>query len=266
MKTKPVNSSDFTLFPSAQYYNSDLSIWISVDPLADNYPNLSPYTYCRDNPIVFVDPNGMFDIENGTIEKGDNLTDITKQINAKYHTSLTIADIAKGNNIKDPNVIKAGDKIILPGQEVELNFDINKLKVTDKTYGVDMPGLSWKAISGREGYQSLEFQNVADKGPIPEGSYMVDPAKTQSLVSDYKAYSKWEGGYWSKGRKNAWGTIRTWITPMEGTNTYGRSGFSIHSGKEPGSAGCIDLTNNNKKFHDWLKSYGKPVKLNVSYQ
>ncbi len=52
---------------SARYYpsaplrnrNSDLSIWISVDPLSDKYPNLSPYTYCADNPVKLVDPKGM---------------------------------------------------------------------------------------------------------------------------------------------------------------------------------------------------------------
>ena len=43
----------------ARYYNSDLSIWISVDPLADKYPKLSPYTYCADNPVRLVDPEGQ---------------------------------------------------------------------------------------------------------------------------------------------------------------------------------------------------------------
>ena len=42
----------------SRYYNSDLSIWLSVDPMSDKYPNLSPYTYCADNPIKLVDPNG----------------------------------------------------------------------------------------------------------------------------------------------------------------------------------------------------------------
>ena len=43
----------------ARYYDSDLSIWLSVDPLAGKYPNLSPYVYCANNPINMVDPNGM---------------------------------------------------------------------------------------------------------------------------------------------------------------------------------------------------------------
>ena len=32
---------------------------LSVDPLADKYPNVSPYAYCTWNPVVYVDPNGM---------------------------------------------------------------------------------------------------------------------------------------------------------------------------------------------------------------
>ena len=42
----------------ARYYRSDLSIWLSVDPMSDKYPSLSPYVYCADNPIKLVDPNG----------------------------------------------------------------------------------------------------------------------------------------------------------------------------------------------------------------
>jgi len=42
----------------ARYYNSDISIWLSVDPLADKYPSLSPYMYCAGNPVMLVDPDG----------------------------------------------------------------------------------------------------------------------------------------------------------------------------------------------------------------
>ncbi len=52
------SSSTFPPLPAARYYHSDLSIWLSVDPLADKYPSMSPYTYCADNPVKLVDPNG----------------------------------------------------------------------------------------------------------------------------------------------------------------------------------------------------------------
>ena len=43
----------------ARYYTDRLSIWLSVDPLADKYPHLSPYAYCADNPVKYIDPDGM---------------------------------------------------------------------------------------------------------------------------------------------------------------------------------------------------------------
>jgi RHS repeat-associated protein len=42
----------------SRYYSSDLSIWLSVDPMADKYSSLSPYTYCANNPVKLVDPKG----------------------------------------------------------------------------------------------------------------------------------------------------------------------------------------------------------------
>jgi len=43
----------------ARYYSSGLSVWLSVDPLAGNYPSMSPYMYTAGNPIMLVDPDGM---------------------------------------------------------------------------------------------------------------------------------------------------------------------------------------------------------------
>ena len=43
----------------SRYYSSDLSIWLSVDPMSAKYPSLSPYTYCANNPIMLFDPNGQ---------------------------------------------------------------------------------------------------------------------------------------------------------------------------------------------------------------
>ena len=48
----------------ARYYQSDLSVWLSVDPLAARYPSTSPFMYVRGNPIMLVDPNGMNDKPN----------------------------------------------------------------------------------------------------------------------------------------------------------------------------------------------------------
>ena len=42
----------------ARYYVPEIPIWLSVDPLADKYPNISPYAYAAWNPIKYVDPDG----------------------------------------------------------------------------------------------------------------------------------------------------------------------------------------------------------------
>jgi len=42
----------------ARYYDSDLSIWLSVDPLAGKFPHISPYAAFNNNPIIYIDPDG----------------------------------------------------------------------------------------------------------------------------------------------------------------------------------------------------------------
>ena len=41
-----------------RFYDSQLSFWLSVDPMRRKYPNMSPFVYCANNPIKLVDPNG----------------------------------------------------------------------------------------------------------------------------------------------------------------------------------------------------------------
>ena len=69
-RPKPTANSSFTFsakerdpetgysYFGSRYYNSDLSIWLSVDPMAAKYPSFSPYVYCANNPVKLVDPNG----------------------------------------------------------------------------------------------------------------------------------------------------------------------------------------------------------------
>ena len=43
----------------ARYMDHELmTMWLSVDQLADKYPSISPYAYCAWNPLKLVDPDG----------------------------------------------------------------------------------------------------------------------------------------------------------------------------------------------------------------
>ena len=88
----------------SRYYSSDLSIWLSVDPMSDKYASLSPYTYCANNPVKLVDPNG---------------DTIAVVINQKRYTY-------DGNNLVDKNGnIATFGKNTFGGRVLS---DLNKLK------------------------------------------------------------------------------------------------------------------------------------------
>ena len=76
------------------------------------------------------------------------------------------------------------------------------------------------------------------------------------------------------GGSFAWGYYRVWIENPDIVNVYNyelktlitRSGFSIHGGITPGSAGCIDLYKNaNRFFRRLRKSLSDNIRLNVNY-
>ncbi len=75
-------------------YNSALSLWLAVGPLSDKYPNLSPYVYCANNPVVMKDEDGR-DYE---VVVDDEKKTIT--IRATYYTSKEFySDLQKGLDV-----------------------------------------------------------------------------------------------------------------------------------------------------------------------
>jgi RHS repeat-associated protein len=43
----------------ARYFDPRTGIFLGVDPLFELYPGWSVYSYCKNNPVVYIDPTGM---------------------------------------------------------------------------------------------------------------------------------------------------------------------------------------------------------------
>jgi len=51
--------SGFHYYGARYYWSEVLTGWLSVDPMSDKYPSISPYVYCVWNPVRVVDPDGQ---------------------------------------------------------------------------------------------------------------------------------------------------------------------------------------------------------------
>jgi len=126
----------------ARYYDPNISIWLSVDPLSDEYPNHSPYTYALNNPIKVIDPNGMStDWVETTADDG------SKQVVWK-------PEVTKPSDV-DP---KSGDKYL-----------------GKAGYGVENDQLTWYGEDGKKTPTAMSLPEVEING-----GEMSDHARTMS--------------------------------------------------------------------------------------
>ena len=87
----------------ARYMDHELmTMWLSVDPMADKYPSISPYAYCAWNPVKLVDPDGreinpVYDLSGsflGTDDQGLQGDPIIMD-NSKFKQGMSHSDAMK---------------------------------------------------------------------------------------------------------------------------------------------------------------------------
>ena len=108
--------------PSARYYNSDRSIWISVDPMTNKYTNLSPYVYCANNPVRLVDENGR-EVVNPYTAKVAETKNVISKIKQMMDEGNCDVRLAKGALRTQKRMLREYEKL-----ERNANFAIAALK------------------------------------------------------------------------------------------------------------------------------------------
>ena len=97
----------------ARYYDSFTCRWNAVDPLAILYCQSSTYQYCLNNPVKYIDPFGLWTIDdNGhlTAEDGDDLNTFAEYMNVspQYAYDLLFSQGIDPMNIDTGTIYNTG--------------------------------------------------------------------------------------------------------------------------------------------------------------
>jgi RHS repeat-associated protein len=104
----------------ARYYDSDLSIFLSVDPMASKYPSLTPYAYVANNPIKLIDPNGEEIEFNSFIDKV--YVAVMCVINKDFRNNVNKLAASKETYVFNYSK-KGGNDFSTDGNKLFINYD-----------------------------------------------------------------------------------------------------------------------------------------------
>jgi RHS repeat-associated protein len=108
LNSKELDSETGMHYYGARYHHPKLSVWMSVDPKAAEMPSWSPYSFAFNNPIFFIDPDGMkptpsqaasmawhiYDGKKGDVVDGWTLSDVyTNKDNLGYKAGLYTREV-----------------------------------------------------------------------------------------------------------------------------------------------------------------------------
>jgi len=94
---------------SARYYDPAFPVFTTVDPLAEKYYEVSPYAYCLNNPIKYIDPDGRKVVVSGTKVYREQVKKDLKQIEKdNSDVGKMIKDLIQSDHVHKIEMPKKG--------------------------------------------------------------------------------------------------------------------------------------------------------------
>lgn len=141
----------------ARFYNPDIARWLTQDPLAEKYYNISPYTYCAGNPTNYVDLLGLdiyrYDYKTGKMTRMIENDDEYDQVGKFKYNKETGTYTLKTNK-------KGEARILIDNIEKGILHDGIDFKNEDNVVNVGAPGQA--SVKGFESF-IVDFSDMIDK-------------------------------------------------------------------------------------------------------
>lgn len=85
------------------------SRWMSPDPLAEEYPDWTPYRYGLDNPIRYADPTGLLEDDYGISDNGD--IKLIKETDDKTDRLFAVDDKGNKKDVNSSGTVNNSDSV-----------------------------------------------------------------------------------------------------------------------------------------------------------